>query len=142
MQLIRFWREALILVLLAVVALLYNTATPDCPQVAVTAPVSVPVLKEEEVKKKVTKITKKPNGAVIEEITETESVSKEKSKIGTISTVPQTRHKYSVGVYLNPLDYTHIRADVGARLGDLPLEAVGGFDFKHYELSIGIRYNF
>lgn len=147
MQLLRFWREMVIVLSWVVIGVMYAVRPPECPPapvVTTTTPVSVPVSREEEVKRKVTKITKKPSGAVIKEVTETETISKEKSKIGTSTTVstPQARHKYSLGVYLNPLDYTRISADIGARLGDLPLEVVGGFNFYHNELTIGLRYNF
>lgn len=142
MQLLRFWREILIIGSWVAFGIVYLTYKPDCPQPSVSVPVSVPVLKEEEVKKKVTKVTKKPSGEVIEETVESESSSKEKSKVGIATSNPQTKSKYSIGIYLNHEDYKHVQVDVGARLGNLPVEAVAGYDFKHKEISVGIRYDF
>lgn len=142
MQLLRFWREILILGSWAAFGFIYLTYKPDCPQPTVSVPVSVPVLKEEESKKKITKVTKKPSGEVVEETIESESTSKEKSKVGIATSNPQPRFKYAVGLYLNPLDYKHIQVDVSARLGNLPLSAVGGYDIKHNEAHLGLRYDF
>lgn len=142
MQLLRFWREILILGFLVAFGIMYATHEPDCPQTNTSTPISVPVLKEEEVKQKITKITKKPSGEVIEEISESESSSKEKSKVAVATSTASSRSKYSIGVYVNPLEYRHVRVDAGARLGNLPLEAVGGYDFRHKEFSVGLRYDF
>lgn len=141
MQLLRFWREILILGLVAALGVVY-IYRPDCEQSSTSTPVSVPVLKEEEVKNKVTRITKKPSGEVVEEVSESEVSLKEKSKVGVATSNTSHKSKYSIGLHVNPLDYRHVKADASARLGDLPLHVVGGYDFKHTEASMGLRYDF
>lgn len=137
MQLLHYWREFTIILLLAVLAAFYyTTKSVDCPPPVV----SVPVSREEDTTTKVTKVTKKPSGAVITETTETVKSTKEKSK--TVTPTYSSPYKYSLGIYASPADYKHVRIDAGARLGALPIEAVAGFDLKYYELSIGVRLNF
>jgi hypothetical protein len=138
MQLLKYWRELIIVVISAACALLYYTRQPDCPpsQPAIIVPVS----KEEDTTTKVVKVTTKPSGATITETTETVKSIKEKSKAVVI---PNNKpHKYSIGVSVNPLDLKHFQVDVGARLGNLPAEAVLGYDTKDKDISVGVRINF
>lgn len=143
MQLIKFWREILILGSWGAFGLFYATADSRCPDPTTMTPISVPVSKEEEIKTKTTKTTVKPGGETVTEVTESEKVSKEKSKAVAATTGKQgPDYRYSLGVYVNPVDYKNVTIDAGARLGNLPLEAVGGYNFTHKEFHVGLRLNF
>lgn len=143
MQVIKYWREigaALVVAVLCLTAWHYG-AKWSGGDVETSTPVSVPVLKEEEKKVKTVKETKHPNGTVITETSESETTSREKSKVAYNRTSTPAS-KYSLGVYVNPLDYKHVQVDASARLGNLPLSAVVGYDVKHYEVKVGVRFDF
>lgn len=142
MQLLRFWREIIILALLIAFGVLYLTADSRCPSTPSSTPVSVPVSKEEETRTKVTKVTTKPGGETVTETTESETKSKEKSKVATATTGNPYKSKYAIGAYIDSLNYKHVKADAAARLGDLPVSAVLGYDFTHKDISVGIRFDF
>lgn len=110
----------------------------------------------DEQKTTTVKKTTKPDGTVIEETQKSENSSKvftdyadtfisseEKAKssesVETKTVVIQKHSKYSLGVYMGGTTLDTIQMDIGARIGDLPLEIVGGGKPLKREAYMGVR---
>lgn len=77
-----------------------------------------------------------PDGTIVER----EVVSENNNTAGAVSSIEQA--SYKVGVSVNPLDYKDIRAEMGARLGKLPLWLEAGYEAKHKSVDVGLSLEF
>ncbi len=148
--LLRYWREALIVLLLGSTVLLYKTRTP-AGQSSVTE-------KDHEVQhetvsdKSVTTTVevKKPDGTVETTTTTNTNITKDLKSIAdkSVVTTVAALSKYRLGI-MYTIDYDHLdtlkfdkenfTAEAGARLGDLPLFIMTGVNIWKKEISIGIQ---
>lgn len=106
--------------------------------------------KETEKVKTATKVTKKPDGTVIEETVKEEKSSKVSDKITdkekvtdvkvTTKEVINDQSRYSLGVYSDR--NRALSATVGAAIGDLPIEAVilGTDNLTQYSVGVQVRW--
>jgi len=134
MILLKFWRELLIALLAVACFAIYKM----CGRI--TTVQSPPITVEKIVTKVVTRtITKKPDGTVIAEDKE-ETGNSHIPKVTPIIKI--NPYKYSVGVSMRNLEYKDFFVDVGARLGDTPFVAFGGFGYKDNSFLLGVRYEF
>lgn len=140
MFIIKFWRETVILGLLALAVFLYNFPQ-NCP----TPEVKIVTKTEEVVVTKVVEKIKeiKPDGTVIEkEITKDEKKDSKVSDKKTDKVVVASKPKYEAAVAIRDLDYKDLVVGVGARLGDSPFWATAGYEVKTKSALIGIKVEF
>lgn len=131
MSMLRWWREYLIIGLLSIVAGGYWLWPERLPPV----PASEKIKTETQTKQVIHVVTTEPNGTITEKTTTTEKDTK-------VSTTRTDKSKYGVGAYVNAQDLKDYRADVSARLGNLPLHGVVGYELKDKTVYIGIRAEF
>ena len=131
MSLLRWWREYLIVGLIAVIAVGYSVWPERLPP----TPASSSTKTETETKQVVHVITTEPDGTITEKTTTTEKDTKVSSKA-------TDKSRYGVGVYINTQRAQDYRVDVSARLGALPLFGVIGYEFKDKTIYAGIRAEF
>lgn len=131
MSMLRWWREYLIVGLLAVIAVGYAVWPEQAPVQA--GPSSTKT--ETQTKQVIHVVTTEPDGTIIEKTTTTEKDTKVSSKAADKS-------KYAVGAYMNTADRSDYRVDAAARLGNLPLHGVVGYEFKDKTIYAGVRLEF
>jgi hypothetical protein len=128
MSMLRWWRE-LLLVGLSVVIFggykLWPSPQPSAPDTKTST----------ETKQTVKVVTTHPDGTIVDKTTTTEKNSK-------VLSTNTDKSKYGVGAYVNARDLKDYRADVSARLGNLPLHGVVGYEFKDKTVYVGVRAEF
>jgi hypothetical protein len=136
MILLKWWREILILLLSLVVTYYVKFRKPNEVVKVVDKVVTVEKIRT------VTKVVeKRPDGTTIETVVDRdENKTKEKEKTSDKVIVSQPREKYSVGVAARNFSYKDLLIDVGARLGDTPLEATLGYETKDRAVLMGVRW--
>lgn len=92
-----------------------------------------------------------PDGTrIVEETRATDKeVVKEQSRQEIVEVVQEKKtevksapYRYSATASIKYNDPKAVNIDVGARLGELPVSAVVGYDAAHYEVRVGLRYDF
>tara|TARA_R110000868_G_scaffold375983_3_gene640694 strand:- start:2937 stop:3347 length:411 start_codon:yes stop_codon:yes gene_type:complete len=133
--LLKFWKEAIIGILLLVCYFQYSHPR------TLTTEVSKAVVVEKVVEKVVVKtVTKKPDGTIIIK-DETTDVTKDLGSVKTVVAAAALT-KYSVGISIRDLDYKDFLIEAGARLASTPFVATVGFDVKPRSFLLGLRYEF
>ncbi len=135
--LLKFWREALIVVLGAVSYYLYNNpieVIKELPRIV-------------EVEKVVTKtvvktVITKPDGTTIVKEEQKDTAEDKTSDKVVTPVVKLNPYKYSIGVSIRDLDYKDFLIDAGIRLATTPIVATIGFDVKPRSFLLGVRYEF
>jgi len=130
--LLKFWREALIVVLGAVSYYLYNNpieVIKELPRIV-------------EVEKVVTKtvvktVITKPDGTTIVKEEQKDTAEDKTSDKVVTPVVKLNPYKYSIGVSIRDLDYKDFLIDAGIRLATTPIVATIGFDVKRR--TVGFR---
>jgi len=136
MSMLRWWREYLIVGLIAVIAVGYAVWPERLPP----TPASAVVKTDTQTKQIIHVVTTEPDGTITEKTTTTE-------KDTQVSSRTTDKSKYGVGVYIEPrtqgsTGYRDLRVDASARLGALPLFGVVGYEFKDKTIYAGIRAEF
>lgn len=132
MSILKFYREIIIVALLAVIAGGYLL----WPQPDTAAGKDIKTKEEVDTKQTIITVVKRPDGTVEEKTVITEK----ETKVSTENSDKMSR--YSVGAYANVRDVKDYRIDVAARLGNLPLHGVLGYEFKDKTIYAGIRAEF
>ncbi len=142
MLILRYWRELSIVILGSVVYFLYKRPTPE-PQVREIIK-EVEVVKEVQVVKTVTKIVTKDGTETV--IIKEENVIKDVLVIKE-ETKPQVAKltKWSLGVSYDlkrDIDLYTPTIEVGRRVGNSPIFAVGAFRIEDNTVSLGVKWEF
>ncbi len=121
---------------------------PEPEAIVVTEQVLVEGKREVVTVERVVTRTIKPDGTVVEKTRDKAKVAKTESKKAERKEVKVTqpaKAKYSLGVqYLpsltEPPSARDLEVTAGARLGNTNAWATAGYDVKHNQVSIGLRY--
>lgn len=152
-----WWREGLIAALAIAVAALLNKTPPSAANVETTSERVVYKDRVVTVQKLVTvdrfktvTVTKPDGTKIVSEShseikTDTHSAESQKSsetehKINT--PIVSEPYRYSASVAVKPKDLKAVVVDVGARLGNLPLQGIIGYDIPNHDIRVGIRVDF
>lgn len=150
LNVIKFWREILIVLLMLSTYVLGNLYRKKPTKVQVPVLVEKVVEVEKIVERTVTKVvTTLPDGTTIvkDETKDTaKDTSKDNSKQTTPVVVKLNPYRYSAGLLVkfdyNDNDKKHYVLDVGARLADSPIVAVLSYDITPKTFALGVRYEF
>jgi hypothetical protein len=137
MVLLKFLRECIILLLSLGIWGVWKFRKPER--------IEVPVEKVRTVEKirTVTRVVeKRPDGTTTTTEVERDENSTKEKEISADKMSSRPAEKYSVGVAIRNLDYKDLLIDVGARLGDTPLEATAGYETKERAVLLGLRWRF
>lgn len=149
----KYWREALILVLIAACYFEYSLPKPEPVTITKEQIVYkdrvVTVVKEVEAHKSRTKTVTKPDGTKIVTESHEDRASDTKTadttheqQVNTTTESANTQYDYSIQITIKPQDPRAVKLDIGARIGRLPVSGVVGYDFEHKEAQVGLRYEF
>lgn len=128
MSMLKYWRGVLILALSLVIFAGYKMWPKPTPA-------STSTQTEVATKQIVKTVTTQPNGTIVEKTITTEKDTKVIAK-------SSDKSKYGVGAYINTADRNDYRVDVSARLGNLPLHGVVGYEVRNGTIYVGIRAEF
>lgn len=148
-----YWRESLIAVLMGIVYWQYRQELPILPPVTITETKTVyvdrVVTKEVLIDKhSITTVTKPDGTKIVKDTTtatksDTKSAEKIEQETATVTAVPTADpYRYSATAVINPKVLSDFAVDIGARLGNLPIQGVIGYDHGTNSFHLGVRADF